>query len=144
MPFTFGSILWPLMCIVGLSRDYSDLISLKQRCMTKFSLYCQQHLLFPTKGMEKWSQNPACVSFCRLHHLCALAWWYFSFCDPDPLCAVEISEFISVLKELPCCVQAAPLAELICFAIWSIFATSRGNFLIDLEHTGGTSCGPAS
>lgn len=139
--------LWPLMlnlCIVGSSRDYSDLSSLKHRYLTEFLLHCQQYLLFPTKGMGKWSQNPACVSFFRLHLLYPLAWWYFSFCDPDPLCTVEISEFIFVLRELPCCVQETPLTELICFAIWSIYATSRGIFLIDLEHTGGTRCRPAS
>lgn len=132
------------LCIVGSSRDYSDLSSLKHRYMTEFSLHCQQHLLFPTKGMEKWSQKSACVIFCRLHHLYPLAWWYFSFCDPDPLCTVEMSEFVFVLREFPCGVQATPLTELIGFAIWSIFATSRGSFLTDPEHTGGTRCRTAS
>lgn len=135
VPFTLGLILWPLMlnlCIVGSSRDYSDLSSLKHRYMTEFSLHHQQHLLFPTKVMEQWSQNLACVSFCRLHHLYPSAWWYFSFCDPHPLCTVEMPEFIFVLRELPGCVQAAPLTELIGFAILSIFATSRGSCLIDL------------
>lgn len=149
MPFTLGLILWPLMknlCTVGSFRDYSDLSSLKHRYMTEFSLHCQQHLLFTTNSMDKWSQNFRLCQLLQAASSLSFSLIIFSILWPwPPLYCRNIWVYIclkgvALLKR----VSKQPLTELISFSIWSIFVTSRGSFAIDLEHTGGTRCRPAS